>query len=86
MIHGSNLDSALVCEGIIGDGCGGGRIFALKEDTLVAYDPLTQESIMLLREIKDAVEISKKACIITIECKEEVIKFNLSLLAVDRAL
>jgi len=82
MTHGFNLTSALVCEGIIGDGCGGGRFFSVKEETLVAYDPLTQESIVLLREIKDAVKISKKACIITIECKEEIIKFDLSLLAV----
>jgi len=80
--HGFNLTSSLVCEGIIGDGCGGGRIFSLKDETLIAYDPLTQEEIVLLREIKDAVKISKKACIITIECKEEEIRFNLSLLAV----
>ena len=82
MTHGFDLDSALTCEGIVGDGCGGGRIFTLEDETLLVYDPLTQEKIVLLREIKDAVKISKKACIITIECKEEVIKFNLSLLAV----
>jgi len=82
MTHGFDLDSKLVCEGIIGDGCGGGRIFAVKEETLVAYDPLTQESIVLLREIKDALKISKKGCIITIESKAEEIQFNLSFLAV----
>jgi len=80
MIPGFSKDSPLVCEGIIGDGCGGGRFFAVENETLFAYDPLTQERIILLREVKDAKKVSKKACIITIECAEETLKFDLSAL------
>ena len=78
MIPGFSKDSPLVCEGIIGDGCGGGRFFAVEDEVLFAYDPLIQERITLLREVKNARKISKKACIITIECDDEVICFNLS--------
>ena len=79
MTHGFNLESDLVCEGIVGDGCGGGRLFVIEDETLLAYDPLTQEKTLLLSEIKDAKKISKKACIITIVCENEIIKFDLSL-------
>jgi len=82
MIPGFSKDSPLVCEGIIGDGCGGGRFFAVEDETLFAYDPLTQERIVLLREVENARKISKKACIITIECEEKSIKFDLSQLKV----
>jgi len=81
IVHGFNLDDDLVCEGIIGDGCGGGRIFAIKDKLLFAYDPLTRERNILLSKIKGAFKISKKACIITIECEDETLYFNLSLLA-----
>ena len=81
IVHGFNLDDALVCEGIIGDGCGGGRIFAIKDDLLFAYDPLTKEKNILLSKIKGALKISKRACIITIECEDKILHFNLSLLA-----
>ena len=80
MIPGFSKDSPLVCEGIIGDGCGGGRFFAVAESTLFAYDPLTQERIVLLREIKDAQKITKRGCIITIECKDYTQEFDLSTL------
>ena len=80
MIPGFSKNSPLVCEGIVGDGCGGGRFFYVKEETLFAYDPLTQERIELLREVKDAKSISKKACIVTIECEEKILHFDLSLL------
>ncbi len=76
----SNLDleSPLVCEGIIGDGCGGGRLFFIEDETLKAYDPQTQSSMTLLEMILDAKQISKRACIITIECKNKEIQFDLS--------
>jgi len=80
MIPGFKPDSPLVCEGVIGDGCGGGRFFAVENEILIAYDPLTQEKTTLLNDVKNARKISKKACIITIECDDEVICFNLSLL------
>ena len=80
MIPGFSKNSPLVCEGIIGDGCGGGRFFAVEDETLFAYDPLTQERIVLLREVKDAKKVTKKACVITIECIKEILHFDLSTL------
>lgn len=82
MSHGFDLNSPLVCEGIIGDGCGGGRIFSITNKKLVAYDPQTQESITLLEDIENAVSISKKACIITLTCRGQIVKFDLSLMSV----
>jgi len=73
-----DLDNPLVCEGIIGDGCGGGRLFFIEDETLKAYDPQSKEVINLLSDIKDAKKISKKGCIITIECQKESIKLDLS--------
>ncbi len=81
MTHGFNLEDDLVCEGIIGDGCGGGRIFLVKDKTLFAYDPQTQSYILLLEAVLKAVKISKKGCIITIECQDETIYFDLSILS-----
>jgi len=72
---GSNKIS---CMGIVGDGCGGGREFIVEDETLYAYDSQANESITLLENIIDAKTISKKACIITIECTNEIIKFDLS--------
>jgi hypothetical protein len=82
MTHGFDLNSPLVCEGIVGDGCGGGRIFFVEDETLFVYDPLTQEKMVLLHELQGAKKIEKEACIITIEMADEVVKFNLSLLSV----
>ncbi|OHE06278.1 MAG: thiamine biosynthesis protein ThiF [Sulfurimonas sp. RIFCSPLOWO2_12_FULL_34_6] len=73
-----DLDNPLVCEGIIGDGCGGGRLFFIEDETLKAYDPQSKEVINLLSDIKDAKKISKKGCIITIECQKDSIKLDLS--------
>jgi hypothetical protein len=70
--------SRLECEGIVGDGCGGGRIFRVEDGELLAYDPMTQEAISLLKGIQKANKIFKKGCIITIECEDQTIKFDLS--------
>jgi hypothetical protein len=78
MTHGFDLNSPLVCEGIIGDGCGGGRIFFIKNNTLFTHDPQTKEDIKLLENIHMPNRISKKACVITIECEDEAIEFDLS--------
>ena len=78
MTHGFDLDSPLVCEGIIGDGCGGGRLFIVENETLFAYDPQTKESITLLESVLNAKKITKKACVVTIECKSQNRKFDLS--------
>lgn len=72
----------LTCRGIIGDGCGGGRDFFIKDEILFAYDETSKESIILLEGIKNAKKISKSACIITIECKDERILFDLSKMSV----
>jgi len=72
------FENKLACEGIVGDGCGGGRIFYIDTQILYAHDPITNENIKLLQQIKDAKAISKEACIITIECETTTIKFDLS--------
>lgn len=78
MSHGFDLNSPLICEGIIGDGCGGGRLFIVEDKALKVYDPQTKKYITLLEPILDAKNISKSACVITIECKIQNIKFDLS--------
>lgn len=81
MSHGFDsldLNSPLVCEGIIGDGCGGGRIFFVKNEILFAYDPLSESKTKLLENLNDIVAISKKACIISLSFKDEVRHFDLS--------
>jgi hypothetical protein len=79
-MDGFDLDSPLVCEGIIGDGCGGGRIFFIEDETLQVYDPMTKERMVLLESIVGAKELYKKACIISVLCQERVITFDLSAL------
>ena len=78
MNHGFDLNDPLICEGIIGDGCGGGRLFMVKDDTFKVYDPITKEFFELLQNIPNALSISKKACIVSIICKYETINFDLS--------
>jgi len=78
MTHGFNLNSPLVCEGIVGDGCGGGRLFIVEKETLFAYDPQTKELITLLAPVLNAKKVTKNACIITIECESKNRKFDLS--------
>lgn len=77
MIAGSKLS----CMGIIGDGCGGGREFIIENETLYAYDDITDTKMLLKENVLNAISISKKACIITIVCKTETIEFDLSLLS-----
>jgi len=78
MTHGFDLNSPLVCEGIIGDGCGGGRIFYVQDEKLQVFDPVTKESMILLDNVKNVQKISKSACIITLECSDQTIKLDLS--------
>lgn len=80
MTHGFDLNSPLVCEGVVGDGCGGGRLFLVENETLIAYDPITQEKIILLKNISQAKRVSKSGCIVEIESKKESIRFDLSAL------
>ncbi len=76
----AGFKSEIYCEGIIGDGCGGGRFFIVEDETLIAYEPQTKEKIILLRDIHMPKAITKKGCLITIECEDEVIQFDLSAL------
>ncbi|MDD5372065.1 MAG: thiamine biosynthesis protein ThiF [Sulfurimonas sp.] len=78
MINGFDVNDELICEGIVGDGCGGGRLFFVEDETLYAHDPISKENITLAQEIKKAKKISKSKCIITIECEDEKIEFDLS--------
>jgi len=77
---GFNPKEYLWCEGVIGDGCGGGRIFYIKDASLYAYDPNTQESMLLFEGVANAQTLRKKGCRITIECVAQTIVFDLSLL------
>jgi hypothetical protein len=78
MNHGFDLNDPLICEGIIGDGCGGGRLFVVENNILKAYDPTTKEYFELLKNVQNPISISKKACIVTVVCESELIKFDLS--------
>ncbi len=76
MIASSN--KKIFCIGIIGDGCGGGREFIVENEVLSAYDPYTKKTTVLLENIKNAKSITKHRCLLTIECEEELIEFDLS--------
>ena len=78
MIAGFREDSQLICEGIVGDGCGGGRLFLVEDSTLKTYDPTTKEYMVLQEGIKSAKKITKDGCILTITCEDSVITFDLS--------
>lgn len=73
-----DLSSPLVCEGIIGDGCGGGRIFFISDKKLKVYDAIVDEEMVLLEDIFNAIKIKKSGCIISIEFEDELIEFDLS--------
>ena len=80
IVDGFDVSSLLSCEGIIGDGCGGGRIFFVENESLCVYDPTTKMSRILLESVGRVVEISKKACIISLYLANEKIEFDLSTL------
>ena len=66
------------CEGIVGDGCGGGRIFFTDKESLKVFDPMTKEVIELLNGLDDPKELSKKGCHLFFTCKDEKMTFDLS--------
>lgn len=80
-MDGFDLNSPLICEGIIGDGCGGGRLFYIEDEILKTYDPQTKTSMTLLSSVKDAKSIQKKQCIIYITSPSKTIEFDLSLIS-----
>lgn len=73
----AGFDKKLTCEGIVGDGCGGGRLFTIQEGVLKAYDPQSGEVVILLEGIKEPKGISKKGCTLFIECADEKFEFDL---------
>jgi len=81
IVDGFDLESHLVCEGVIGDGCGGGRLFIVEAEILFAYDPITKERFTLVENLRSVQNISKSACIITIVLEDEILAFDLSKLA-----
>ena len=85
IVDGFDLNSALVCEGIIGDGCGGGRLFFVEDETLFAYDPMTKERFTLLSAVLNAKSISKSACLITIVSEYDRFIFDLSKLEIIKS-
>ncbi|MBA1432744.1 MAG: thiamine biosynthesis protein ThiF [Epsilonproteobacteria bacterium] len=78
MIPGFKADSPLVCEGIIGDGCGGGRIFFIEDEKLQVYDPITKKRMILLEDVNNVLSISKKGCIITLKYENKESCLDLS--------
>jgi len=82
MTHGFDLSSPLVCEGIVGDGCGGGRIFYVKDNLLNAYDPISGENIILYEKLSKVKKLSKTGCILSIECVDVKLKFDIASLKI----
>jgi len=78
IVDGFDIDSALVCEGVVGDGCGGGRIFYIEDEKLFAYDPYSKTKIKLRENIIGAKHLEKNACVLTIKTARETLKLDLS--------
>ena len=68
------------CEGIIGDGCGGGRIFFTCKQSVKVFDPMSKEVMTLLENLEEPLHISKKGCQLFFTCKSEKMRFDLSLM------
>ena len=75
------LGASSWCEGIIGDGCGGGRFFFTCKDSLKTYDPLTKEVMTLVKNLQEPQNISKKGCHLFFTCKLKEMTFDLSKMA-----
>jgi hypothetical protein len=72
------LNATSWCEGIVGDGCGGGRIFFTDKDSLRVYDPISKEVILLQDSLDHPKDISKNGCLLFFVCKEEQMRFDIS--------
>lgn len=77
-INDQLIDDALVCEGIVGDGCGGGRLFYIQESTLFTYDPYAKTRILLLEDIQNAISLKKEGCLLYIGLSQGSFVFDLS--------
>lgn len=75
------LDPSDMCIGIIGDGCGGGRVFIADtgHSMIKVYEPENGEVFIILKGINKPISIMKKACILSIKTDaDELIEFDLS--------
>lgn len=71
-----------MCIGVIGDGCGGGRIFIADSghNMIKVYEPENGEVFIILEDISRPKSISKKGCILSVLTDDinELIEFDLS--------
>jgi hypothetical protein len=72
------IEEALVCEGIVGDGCGGGRLFYIHGSKLFAYDPYAKTRTLLLEDIQNAISLKKEGCLLYIGLPQDNLVFDLS--------
>ncbi|WP_345993520.1 thiamine biosynthesis protein ThiF [Sulfurimonas sp. HSL-1716] len=72
------FDPISACEGVAGDGCGGGRIFFTDKDSLKVYDPTTKKVFTLLEDMQNPKELSKKGCLLFFTCEEKNMTYDLS--------
>lgn len=75
-----SLGATSWCEGIIGEGCGGGRFFFTCKDSIKAYDPYTKAVMTLIKDLDAPQNISKNGCRLYFTCKEKETVFDLSLM------
>lgn len=75
-------NNPLACEGIVGDGCGGGRWFFVQDEKLFAYDPMSGEKLLLLEGVIGAISILKSACLLTIKLDDGTLVFDISKMVV----
>lgn len=68
------------CYGVIGDGCGGGRLFYIKREQLFAFDTYAKSELLLKSGIKGAKKISKSGCLLFIETDKGVLEVDLQAL------
>ena len=77
---------SLVC-GVVGDGCGGGRLFIADtgNNRVIAYDPQSGRTIMLMENLHNPCGIGKKGCELFIADTDthQILCFNLSLMKAD---
>jgi hypothetical protein len=77
---------SLVC-GVVGDGCGGGRLFIADtgNNRVIAYDPQSGRTITLMENLHNPCGIGKKGCELFVADTDahQILCFNLSLMKAD---
>ncbi len=72
--------------GIIGDGCGGGRLFILELYAVKVFDFETKEIMEIYTQAEKMYSFSKKGCDLFITTDERILKFNLSMMRAEISL